>query len=186
LVEEPSKVKLFNAFKISGRTNKGLGIGFFNGITEKAEAIIKNNITGETRKEVLEPWANYNVLVLDQRFNGNSSVTLLIPTQCEAEIFRDANATGILWSINNKKNTYQYYGNVKGSWVMDDGTKFGNKASWFGKVSGKHRFDVNANFTTKNWDINDLGFSTTTNIAIIMLGMDIEFYNQPKDSIIFI
>jgi hypothetical protein len=50
----------------------------------------------------------------------------------------------------------------------------------------KNRFDINANFTTKNWDINDLGFSTTTNIAIIMLGMDIEFYNQPKDSIIFI
>ena len=166
LVEEPSKVKLFNAFKISGRTNKGLGIGFFNGITEKAEAIIKNNITGETRKEILEPWANYNVLVLDQRFNGNSSVTLVNTNTMRSGNFRDANATGILWSINNKKNTYQYYGNVKGSWVMDDGTKFGNKSQFgFGKVSGKHRFDVNANFTTKNWDINDLGFSTTTNIA---------------------
>ena len=35
---------------------------------------------------------------------------------------------------------------------MDDGTKFGNKKSQFGfgKVSGKHRFDVNANFTTKS------------------------------------
>lgn len=166
LVEEPSKVKLFNAFKISGRTNKGLGIGFFNGITEKAEAIIKNNITGETRKEILEPWANYNVLVLDQRFNGNSSVTLVNTNTMRSGNFRDANATGILWSINNKKNTYQYYGNVKGSWIMDNGTKFGNKSQFgFGKVSGKHRFDVNANFTTKNWDINDLGFSTTTNIA---------------------
>ena len=107
------KVKFFNAFKISGRTNKGLQIGFFNGITEKAEAIVKNNITGETRKEILEPWANYNVLVLDQRFNENSSITLLIPIPCRSGNFRDANATGILWSINNKKNTYQYYGNVK-------------------------------------------------------------------------
>ena len=166
LVEEPSKVKLFNAFKISGRTNKGLGIGFFNGITEKAEAIIKNNITGETRKEILEPWANYNVLVLDQRFNGNSSVTLVNTNTMRSGNFRDANSTGLLWNIRNKKNTYQYYGNVKGSWVMDDSTKFGNKSQFgFGKVSGKHRFDVNANFTTKNWDINDLGFSTTTNIA---------------------
>jgi hypothetical protein len=69
---------------------------------------------------------------------------------------------------------------------MDDGKIWKQKSVRFGKVSGKHRFDVNANFTTKNWDINDLGFSTTTNIAIIMLGMDIEFYNQPKDSIIFI
>lgn len=166
LVEEPSKVKLFNAFKISGRTNKGLGIGFFNGITEKAEATIRNNITGETRKEILEPWANYNVLVLDQRFNENSSITFVNTNTMRSGSFRDANSTGLLWNIRNKKNTYQYYGNVKGSWVMDDGTKFGNKSQFgFGKVSGKHRFDVNANFTTKNWDINDLGFSTTTNIA---------------------
>ena len=166
LVESPAKVKLFNAFKISGRTNKGLGIGFFNGITEKAEATIRNNITGETRKEVLEPWANYNVLVLDQRFNGNSSVTLVNTNTMRSGNFRDANATGILWSINNKKNTYQYYGNVKGSWIMDNGTKFGNRSQLgFGKTSGKNRFDINANFVTKNWDINDLGFSTTTNIA---------------------
>ena len=166
LVESPAKVKLFNAFKISGRTNKGLGIGFFNGITEKAEATIRNNITGETRKEVLEPWANYNVLVLDQRFNGNSSVTLVNTNTMRSGNFRDANATGILWSINNKKNTYQYYGNIKGSWIMDNGTKFGNRSQLgFGKTSGKNRFDINANFVTKNWDINDLGFSTTTNIA---------------------
>ena len=115
LVEEPSKVKLFNAFKISGRTNKGLGIGFFNGITEKAEAIIKNNITGETRKEILEPWANYNVLVLDQRFNENSSITFVNTNTMRSGSFRDANSTGLLWNIRNKKNTYQYYGNVKGS-----------------------------------------------------------------------
>jgi hypothetical protein len=51
LVEEPSKVKLFNAFKISGRTNKGLGIGFFNGITEKAEAIIKIILLAKPEKK---------------------------------------------------------------------------------------------------------------------------------------
>lgn len=166
LIESPSKVKLFNAFKISGRTSKGLGIGFFNSITEKAEATIKNNITGETRSELLEPWANYNVLVLDQRFNGNSSVTLVNTNTTRSGSFRDANATGLLWSINNKKNTFQYYGSLKGSWVMDQGTKFGSRSQFgLGKTAGKNRFDFNANFVTKNWDINDLGFSTTTNIA---------------------
>ncbi len=33
---------MLNAVKISGRTKKGLGIGFFNAITEKTEATIKN------------------------------------------------------------------------------------------------------------------------------------------------
>ena len=41
---------MLNAIKISGRTKKGLGIGFFNAITEKTEATIKNN----TKLEQLE------------------------------------------------------------------------------------------------------------------------------------
>jgi hypothetical protein len=61
----PGKVKLLNATKLSGRTQKGLGIGVFNGITEKMNATIKNDITGETRREMVEPASNYNVIVLD-------------------------------------------------------------------------------------------------------------------------
>ncbi len=41
LLDEPEKVQLLNAVKISGRTKKGLGIGFFNAITEETEASIK-------------------------------------------------------------------------------------------------------------------------------------------------
>jgi len=164
--EYPSKVKLFNAFKISGRTSKGLGIGIFNGVTEKMEATVQSINTGEKRKEVIEPWSNYNVLVLDQRFNGNSSVTFVNTSTMRSGDFRDANATGLLWNISNKKNTYTYYGNIKGSWVMDNGTKFGSTGTaGIGKFSGKNRFEINGTFTDKNWDINDLGFSTKTNYA---------------------
>ncbi len=164
VTEYPAKVKLFNAFKISGRTKKGLGIGIFNGVTEKMEATIQDNETGAIRKEVVEPWTNYNVLVFDQRFGDNSSVTLVNTNTTRSGDFRDANATGLLWSIANKKNTYTYYGNLKGSWVMNDDTKFGNRGTvGVGKFSGKHRFEVNANYVNKDWDINDLGFSTKTN-----------------------
>ncbi|WP_375181352.1 DUF5916 domain-containing protein [Chryseobacterium sp.] len=113
VTEYPSKVKLFNAFKISGRTKKGLGIGFFNGITQKMEATILNHETGEVRREVVEPWTNYNVLVFDQRFNGNSSVSLVNTNVTRDGDFRDANATGILWDINNKKKYLQYFRKFK-------------------------------------------------------------------------
>ena len=63
---------MLNASKISGRTAKGLGIGFFNAITEKAPAKIKNNDTGEIRKIILEPFANYNVLSLYE--SGKSEI----------------------------------------------------------------------------------------------------------------
>ena len=164
--EYPSKVKLFNAFKISGRTKKGLGIGFFNGITEKMEATIQNSATGETRKEVVEPWTNYNVMVFDQRFNGNSSVSFVNTNTTRMGDFRDANASGILWNINNKVNTYTFYGNYKMSYVNDVETKVGTRGNiGLGKVSGKNRFDFNSTYVSKNWDINDLGFSTSTNFA---------------------
>src|SRR5690606_3245189 len=132
----------------------------------KMEATIINNETGEKRKEVVEPWTNYSVLVFDQRFNGNSSVSLVNTNVTRDGNFRDANATGILWDINNKKNTYKTFGSLKGSWVMNGETKFGTRGeAGVEKIAGKNRFSLNGNVTTKDWNINDLGFSTKTNFA---------------------
>ena len=79
VIDNPDAVKMLNAVKISGRTKKGLGIGFFNAITEKTEATIRDSITGDIRMEVTEPFTNYNIFVLDQVFNKNSAITLPIP-----------------------------------------------------------------------------------------------------------
>jgi hypothetical protein len=48
VLENPSESSLLNASKISGRTAKGLGIGFFNALTNKMEAVVENNL-GERR-----------------------------------------------------------------------------------------------------------------------------------------
>jgi len=50
--DNPSKINLLNALKISGRTKGNLGIGFFNAITEKTEIRITDTITGNTRKAI--------------------------------------------------------------------------------------------------------------------------------------
>ena len=73
----PEKVNMLNAVKISGRTKGGLGVGFFNAITDETTATVKKTITQGTSiteefyQKVTEPFANYNVLVLDQQFNQN-------------------------------------------------------------------------------------------------------------------
>jgi len=69
IIDYPEKVTMLNAIKISGRTKNGLGIGFFNAITGKTEATIKNKNTGNTRKVETNPFSNYNILVLDKQFN---------------------------------------------------------------------------------------------------------------------
>ena len=94
ITDYPSTVDLLNAIKISGRTKKGLGIGFLNAITEKTYATIKDTVTSTTRKEVIEPLANYNIVVLDQRFNQNSSVTFINTNTIRNGSFRDANVSG--------------------------------------------------------------------------------------------
>lgn len=95
VIDYPSKTTMINAIKVSGRTKKGLGIGFFNAITQKTEATIRNNQSGDIRKEVIDPFTNFNILVLDQQFNQNSTVSLINTNVTRNGSFRDANVTAL-------------------------------------------------------------------------------------------
>ena len=160
----PSTVDLLNAVKISGRTEKGLGIGFLNAVTEKTKATILNNDTGEVRKEVIEPLTNYNMLVLDQRFNQNSSVTFVNANTTRNGSFRDANVSGLLFDLNTKKNTYNLYGDFKYSTINTIEDYDGYKAELnFRKTSGKYRYLLSGKYISENYDVNDLGIIFYTN-----------------------
>jgi len=61
IISNPSKVKLLNAIKLSGRNNNGLGMGFFNAITDNMYAEIEDS-AGNKRKIRTEPLTNYKVV----------------------------------------------------------------------------------------------------------------------------
>jgi hypothetical protein len=164
VVEYPVNVGLLNALKISGRTKNGLGIGFLNAVTEKTSATIQNTITGETTTQIVEPLANYNVLVFDKRFRKNSSVSFLNTNVTRNTSFRDANVSALVWDLNTKKNTYNLSGDLKYSYVNDAEDKKGVSSSInFGKTSGKYRYNAGTNLVTKDYEINDLGINFETN-----------------------
>jgi len=123
VINFPTSVNLINALKVSGRTKDGLGIGILNAVTEKTFATIKNDDTQETRKEVVEPLTNYNVLVLDQRFHQNSSVSFVNTNVTRNGDFRDANVSALVWDLNTKKNTYNLSGDFKYSYINDASPK---------------------------------------------------------------
>ncbi|WP_339918110.1 DUF5916 domain-containing protein [Yeosuana marina] len=155
----PNNVKVLNALKVSGRTKKGLGIGVFNAVTEKTNATIRDTITGEIREEVVEPVTNYNILVLDQQFNKNSSISLINTNVTRDGNFRDANVTGLVFDISNKRNTYNVYGEAKMSNLnLDTGNSTGF-SSFFraGKSHGKFRYSFDHSYADTKFDINDLG-----------------------------
>ncbi|AOZ99666.1 hydrolase [Flavobacterium commune] len=160
----PSTVDLINAIKISGRTKKGLGIGFLNAITEKTFATIKNTNDNSSRTEVIEPLTNYNILVLDQRFRQNSSVSFINTNTSRNGNFRDANVSGLVFDLNTKGNTYNLSGDFKYSSINDTESYDGFKSFiTFAKTSGKYRYLFNGKYTSKNFDSNDLGILFYTN-----------------------
>ena len=155
----PENVKTLNAVKVSGRTKKGLGVGFFNAITEKTYATIRDTLSGVTRDTVVEPLANYNIFVLDQQFNQNSSVSLVNTNVTRNGHFRDANVTAALFDITTKSNKYNISGGGKMSSLnLHDGNQNGFSTElYLGKVSGNYRYSFGHSLADTKYDINDLG-----------------------------
>ena len=162
-VENPVKVNLLNALKISGRTKSGLGIGFLNAVTDKSVDKIKNTVTGETRSVTTEPLANYNVFVLDQRFRKNSSVSFVNTNVMRNGDFRDANVSAIVYDLNTKSNSFKISGDYKYSYVNDIQNlehKSGyNTSLYLAKTKGKYRYGAGSQYVSSQWDNNDLGIN---------------------------
>jgi hypothetical protein len=181
VTENPSSVKMLNAIKVSGRTKSGLGIGVFNAITEKTMATIKNtkytlddnnekiDSTITYRERVTEPFANYNIIVLDQQFNQNSSVTFINTNVLREGNFRDANATALLFDLTDKTNKYNFSGQGKLSHlnlVGDNSTGF-DAGFQLRKVSGIYQYGIEGRIRDDKYDVNDLGFATRNNFKNI-------------------
>lgn len=173
----PEEIKVLNAVKVSGRTKKGLGIGVFNAITEKTDVTVKstdivfdpisqmNDTIITKRRETIESFANYNIFVVDQQFNGNSSVSLINTNVTRDGHFRDGNVTGLLADISNKRNTYNIRGQLKMSNVKSQGELSTGLSSFFNirKIHGNFRYGFDHRFANENYDINDLGLNFRNN-----------------------
>jgi hypothetical protein len=73
--------------------------------------------THKKQGEEVEPLSNYNVLVLDQRFQ-NSAVSLINTNVTRNGSFRDGNVCFSM-GLKHHKNTYNLSGNFKYSYVND-------------------------------------------------------------------
>jgi hypothetical protein len=174
-------VNLINAFKVSGRTKGGLGIGVLNAVTEITTAKIRNNDDQSIRSEIVAPLTNYNVLVLDQRFRKNSSVSFVNTNVTRNGSFRDANVSALVWDLNTKKNTYNLSGDFKYSYVNDITAKKGIYSSLnIGETSGQYRYNLGADIITKDFDNNDLGINFQTNYYSLYGNANYRILNSTK------
>ena len=165
----PTSANLINATKLSGRTKAGTGVGFFNAMTRATESVIRNVETGEERRMEVDPFTNFNVLVLDQNLKNNSSVGLINTNIVRRGDARDANVTLADFRLRDKTNTYSISGSggVSQVYTTDDtglNTKMGFKTNVnLGKVSGKLQYGAGLNVESDTWDIRDMGYQRANN-----------------------
>lgn len=166
IAKNPTEAKLINATKISGRTTKGLGVGFFNAITKPMYAEIEED--GKmVRKEQTAPLTNYNIVVLDQTLKNNSSVSFINTNVLRSGSDYDANVSAALFNFNNKKNTYNLYGkfslsHLTGLPASDASNGYSHNVS-LAKTGGNFRFQIGEEIADEKYDINDMGILFNNN-----------------------
>jgi len=163
ILKDPVESKLINATKISGRTQKGLGIGVLNAVTNTRYATLEDRTTKDQRKVVIDPLTNYSVIVLNQSLKNNSSVSLVNTNVLRNGPEYDANVTAGLFDFNDKKNMWNVGGKFATSnligYLPNDETQTGYSHNlYFAKTSGRFNFNVGQELTTEKFNSNDLGY----------------------------
>jgi len=166
LIKSPQESKVLNATKISGRTAKGLGVGFFNAITNTMYATVED-AQGNRREIESQPLTNYNVFVLDQSLKNNSSVSLINTNVLRRGSAYDANVTAALFSLNDKENKYYVNGAGKMSYLTGTPQNPGNTGYSYeaetGKQSGTFTWSYSQKLADRKFDPSDMGFYTNNN-----------------------
>lgn len=164
ITSNPRTAQLYNATKISGRTTKGTGIGFFNATTGRAYATIRSEENGD-RQVLTDPLTNYNVLVVDQNLPNNSYATLINTTVTREGDAYDANVSGANFLLRNKENSYAIQGSAALSQLYYPGdTRLGHTTTLgVSKTSGNLQAGLFYIEESDTYDPNDLGFLYNNN-----------------------
>jgi hypothetical protein len=188
ITKNPTQTRLLNATKVTGRTNAGLGIGILNAFVDNTYAIAKDTITGKTRRILTEPSANYNIFVFDRQLPNSSNVYVTNTNVIRSHGARSANVTATGFSFNNKKSTWNFYGNGGVSNVLEPTYVKGNYEANVGyyfdagirKNSGKLQYGIRRQQVNRNWDCNDMGINLETNYSSNNFDINYNIFNPWK------
>lgn len=183
VVENPSESRLLNATKISGRTAQGLGIGFFNALTNKMAAVVENNL-GERRFIETQPLSNYNILVFDQTLKNNSSVSFINTNVTREGSADDANVSAFMFTLNDKKNNYFVstmgrMSNLSAGLNHAANTGF-TYDLFFGKKSGNFTWSLYQSAKDDKYDPNDMGILFNNNNVESGINLSYNVYKPSK------
>lgn len=176
--EFPSRNRILNASKLTGRTNGGLGIGVFNAVEKESFAVILDQNQTE-QKVKISPLTNYNVMVFDQILPNNSSISLINTNVMREGSDYDANVTGTDFTLRNKANSDLVGGKISVSQLYKNGWKLkpedlGHTVNlYYERTSGILRYNASYTELSEDYNPNDLGFLIRSNKRQISAGVSI-------------
>ncbi|MDD5571545.1 MAG: DUF5916 domain-containing protein [Bacteroidales bacterium] len=183
LEDNPTQTKLLNATKISGRSNNGLALGFFNAITDNMYASVIDS-TGRKRKILTEPLTNYNILVIDKQLKNNSSFYLINTSTIRDKKYDNADVSGAGFVISNNKDIYAIYGNgavsQKDSKNPASGSTGFKYLFGFKKTSGNFLFDASHELIDSRFDSQDMGYYIINNKMNELISFRYNIYKPSK------
>jgi hypothetical protein len=167
----PQTTTILGAAKLTGRTNGGLSVGVLEAATQEENATVVDS-AGVRHSQLLEPFANYNVLRLKQDILDNSNIGVIFTSTMKNQR-SPAFATGTDWNIRLGQNTYQ----ADGFLALTDRTNMptsvnplqeritGTAGKFnFAKIAGEHwLWDAEIDYTSKKYYVNDAGFFRSPN-----------------------
>ena len=186
VINNPTNTRLINVAKISGRNKKGLGIGVMNAITASSNALILDDLTGNTREIETSPLVNYNIISLDQNLKNNSSIYFINLSTIRSGDYIDGNVSALGVDLVSKNSTYAIAGDLKISQrdtnMLNNFLEVGDDdgLSYFvnvAKIKGNFKYSLSTESKSPGFNPNDLGINFTTNIRTHSIEFEYNKYN---------
>lgn len=182
IVKNPGRTQLINAIKLSGRTKGKLGIGILNAVGAPMYATVRDKTTGDETEIKTESLTNYNIVVLDQALKGRSYVTFTNTNVLRDGHGRDANVSGLDFSLYDKLNKYNLRGYAHYSKIFGVDSYDGfNTLVRAGKVSGHLRYAAQNVIRSVNYDPTDLAYLPTPNQVVNSGSVSYNEFNPTKN-----
>ncbi len=158
--EAPSATTILGAAKITGKTKRGLALGILQALTQEEKATL-TDAHNRSFAQVVEPAASYSLVRLKQDVSDNSNVGM-IATAVARDRHWPAFTGGVDWNLRFKESVYGFEGFLANSQTTQDvNRRIAGSAGRlrFGKDGGAHwLYSVSGDFTSRHYNINDLGY----------------------------
>jgi hypothetical protein len=179
ILDNPTQTSILNATKISGKTKKGIAMGFLTALTRNTYAKIYDTLRHRGRKVLTQANEFYNVSAFSIPFffNSYSSFTNTFYASPRQKYLSDVWAQEML--LRNRKNSWAFFERFSQSNIFADSAKLKKGFAYrlsLSKTSGNFRISLSRTLYSNTYNPNDVGYLANNNVVTNNLSLAYNIY----------